>query len=63
MCILVLCSALLNVIRETENDDLTGVMQRLVCTYVEEITPLAVQMTAHLADTFAQVSKINDNTR
>lgn len=46
---------LLNVIRETENDDLTGVMQRLVCTYVEEVTPLAVEMTSHLAQTFAQV--------
>ncbi|XP_076472209.1 importin-7-like [Babylonia areolata] len=46
---------LLKVIRETENDDLTGVMQRLVCTYVEEVTPLAVSMTTHLADTFAQV--------
>ena len=48
-------SELLNVIRETENDDLTGVMQRLVCTYVEEVTPLAVSMTTHLADTFAKV--------
>ncbi|KAK7098741.1 importin-7-like [Littorina saxatilis] len=46
---------LLNVIRETENDDLTGVMQRLVCTYVEEVTPLAVNMTSHLAETFAKV--------
>lgn len=42
-------------IRETENDDLTGVMQCLVCTYVEEVTPLAVSMTTHLADTFAKV--------
>ncbi|GFS07829.1 importin-7, partial [Elysia marginata] len=46
---------LLNVIRETENDDLTGVMQKLVCTYVEEVIPIAVEMMSHLAQTFAQV--------
>ncbi|KAK7477196.1 hypothetical protein BaRGS_00031581 [Batillaria attramentaria] len=46
---------LLNVIRETENDDLTGVMQRIVCTYTDEVTPLAVEMTSHLAQTFAKV--------
>ena len=47
-------SELLNVIRETENDDLTSVMQKIVCTYVEEVTPLAVEMTTHLAQTFAK---------
>lgn len=46
---------LLNVLRETENDDLTTVMQKLVCTYVEEVTPLAVEITSHLAQTFAKV--------
>lgn len=46
---------LLNVIRETENDDLTGVMQKLVCTYVDEVIPIAVEMMSHLAQTFAQV--------
>lgn len=46
---------LLNVIRETESDDLTTVMQRLVCTYVEEVSTLAVEMMTHLASTFAQV--------
>jgi len=46
---------LLNVIRETENDELTGVMQKLVCTYVEEVTPIAVDMMTHLAQTFAQI--------
>ena len=39
---------LLGIIRETENDDLTGTMQRLVCTYVEEVTPIAVEMMSHL---------------
>ncbi|BFZ04143.1 hypothetical protein BsWGS_07182 [Bradybaena similaris] len=46
---------LLQVIRETENDDLTGVMQKLVCTYVEEVIPIAVDMMTHLAQTFAHV--------
>ncbi|KAH3857509.1 hypothetical protein DPMN_100118, partial [Dreissena polymorpha] len=46
---------LLKIIRETENDDLTGTMQRLVCTYVEEVTPIAVEMMSHLATTFSQV--------
>ncbi|XP_074661019.1 importin-7-like [Tubulanus polymorphus] len=46
---------LLKIIRETENDDLTGVMQKLVCTFVDEITPLAIEMTRHLAETFKQV--------
>jgi len=39
---------LLNIIRETENDDLTGTMQRLVCHYVEEVMPIAVEMMSHL---------------
>ena len=42
-------------LRETENDDLTSVMQKIVCTYVEEVTPLAVEITSHLAQTFAKV--------
>ncbi|XP_071104621.1 importin-7-like [Haliotis cracherodii] len=46
---------LLKVIRETENDDLTGVMQRLVCTYTDDVIPIAVEMMSHLAQTFAQV--------
>lgn len=46
---------LLKIIRETENDDLTNVMQKLVCTYTEQLTPIAVEMTQHLATTFSQV--------
>ena len=46
---------LLNIIRETENEDLTSVLQKFVCTYVAEITPLAVEITSHLADTFSKV--------
>ena len=28
---------LLNIIRQTENDDLTSVMQKIVCTYTEQV--------------------------
>ncbi|XP_072048064.1 LOW QUALITY PROTEIN: importin-7-like [Amphiura filiformis] len=47
--------ALLHVIRETEKDDLTGVMQKLIYTYGEDIIPIAVEITQHLATTFTQV--------
>ncbi|XP_075546837.1 importin-7 msk [Dermacentor variabilis] len=46
---------LLKIIRETENDDLTNVMQKIVCMYAEDIVPIAVEMTQHLAATFTQV--------
>ena len=39
---------LLKIIRETENDDLMGAMQKLVCTYVDEVAEIAVKMTEHL---------------
>ena len=42
------CSDLLQLIRETENDDLTCALQRFVCTYSDEIAPLAVEVTKHL---------------
>ncbi|NWW37047.1 IPO7 protein, partial [Panurus biarmicus] len=47
--------ALLHIIRETENDDLTNVIQKMICEYSEEVTPIAVEMTQHLAMTFNQV--------
>lgn len=50
-------------IRETENDDLTSVLQKLVRTYVEEVTPLAVEMTSHLVQTFAKVLEADDDGR
>uniref|UniRef100_A0A8C7YHS4 Importin 7 n=1 Tax=Oryzias sinensis TaxID=183150 RepID=A0A8C7YHS4_9TELE len=39
----------------TENDDLTNVIQKMICEYSEEVTPIAVEMTQHLAMTFNQV--------
>lgn len=39
---------LLNIIRETENDDITTVIQKIVCTYSEQLMPIAVEMCQHL---------------
>lgn len=36
------------VIRETENDDLTSVMQELIETYTEQIGDVAVDLCANL---------------
>ncbi|XP_023046085.1 importin-7-like [Piliocolobus tephrosceles] len=47
--------ALFRIIRETENDDLTNVIQKMIHEYSEEITPIVVEMTQHLAMTFNQV--------
>uniref|UniRef100_A0A671QG92 Importin N-terminal domain-containing protein n=1 Tax=Sinocyclocheilus anshuiensis TaxID=1608454 RepID=A0A671QG92_9TELE len=38
-----------------KNDDLTNVIQKMICEYSEEVTPIAVEMTQHLALTFNQV--------
>ena len=48
---------LLQVIRETENDDLTSVMQKIICTYTEQLIPLAVNICNNLMTTFAQVKR------
>lgn len=46
---------LLHIIRETENEDVTGVMQKLVCVFTEQLSPIAVEICQHLATTFSQV--------
>jgi len=51
---------LLKIIRETENDDLTSVMQKIVCTYTEQLVPVAVDICTHLVGTFAQVLESAD---
>lgn len=48
---------LLSIIRQTENDDLTTVMQKLVCTFSQELMPIAVDICQHLV----RNSIINDN--
>lgn len=52
---------LLKIIRETENDDLTSIMQKIVCSYTEQLTPVAVDMCKHLVETFAQVLETSDS--
>uniref|UniRef100_A0A8C7XF26 Importin 8 n=1 Tax=Oryzias sinensis TaxID=183150 RepID=A0A8C7XF26_9TELE len=39
---------LLHVIRETENDDLTNVIQKMICVYNQEMAAIAVDMTQNL---------------
>jgi len=46
---------LLNIIRETENEDLTNVMQKLICTFPKQLSPTAFEMTQHLEQTFNQL--------
>lgn len=53
---------LLNIIRLTENDDLTTVMQKIVCCYPEQLTPIAVEMCQHLATTFSQVLETDEGS-
>lgn len=53
---------LLEVIRETENDELTTVLQKLVCTFGEDVAPVAVDITTHLAQTFAKVIDSSDSS-
>jgi len=51
MCVCV--EDLLQLIRDTENDDLTCALQRFVCTYSDEIAPLAIEVTKHLVRCFS----------
>lgn len=46
---------LLTIIRETENEDVTSVMQKLVCVFTAHLAPIAVEICQHLAATFSQV--------
>lgn len=40
----------LNVIRETKNDDLTNTLQKIITVYQEELAELAVEMCQHLVN-------------
>uniref|UniRef100_A0A3B4XMZ9 Importin 8 n=1 Tax=Seriola lalandi dorsalis TaxID=1841481 RepID=A0A3B4XMZ9_SERLL len=46
---------LLHVVKETENDDLTNVIQKMICEYNHEVAAIAVDMTQNLADIFTRV--------
>lgn len=39
---------LLHVVKETENDDLTTVIQKMICEYNQEVAAIAVDMTRKL---------------
>uniref|UniRef100_A0A7N8X965 Importin 8 n=1 Tax=Mastacembelus armatus TaxID=205130 RepID=A0A7N8X965_9TELE len=46
---------LLHVVKETENDDLTNVIQKMICEYNQEVAAIAVDMTQNLAEIFMRV--------
>ncbi|XP_011611451.1 importin-8 isoform X1 [Takifugu rubripes] len=46
---------LLHVVKETENDDLTNVIQKMICEYNQEVAAIAVNMTQNLAEIFIRV--------
>ncbi|XP_058126531.1 importin-7 [Anopheles ziemanni] len=52
---------LLKIIRETENEELTTVLQKIVCTYSDQLPPIAVDICQHLATTFSQVLETDEN--
>lgn len=51
---------ILSIIRETENEELTNVMQRIVCVYSNQLVPIAVEVCQHLATTLNQVLETDD---
>lgn len=52
----------LMIIRQTENDDLTTVIQRLLCTYTHALTPIAVEICQHLVTTFSLVLETDEGS-
>ncbi|KAF6119171.1 importin 8 [Phyllostomus discolor] len=46
---------LLHVVIETENDDVTNVIQKMICEYSQEVASIAVDMTQQLAEIFGKV--------
>uniref|UniRef100_A0A3P9IEQ1 Importin 8 n=1 Tax=Oryzias latipes TaxID=8090 RepID=A0A3P9IEQ1_ORYLA len=54
-CIRPVMQELLHVIRETENDDLTNVIQKMICVYNQEMAAIAVDMTQNLSEIFTRV--------
>jgi len=47
--------ALLELVRSTESDELTNVVQRIICLYCEEVIPYAVEITENLTATFLSI--------
>ncbi|XP_050360804.1 importin-7 [Nymphalis io] len=53
---------LLQVIRETENDNIANVLQKIVPLYTEQLMPMAYEITDHLATTFSKVIETDSGT-
>ncbi|XP_061718517.1 importin-7 isoform X2 [Cydia pomonella] len=53
---------LLKVIRETENDNIASVLQKIVPLYTEQLMPMAYEITDHLATTFRKVIETDSGT-
>jgi importin-7 len=51
---------LLKIIRETENEDLTNALQKIVCSFSDQLVPIAIDICQHLATTFSQVLEGDD---
>lgn len=46
---------LLHIVKETESDDVTNVIQKLICEYSHDMASIAVDITQHLAEIFGKV--------
>ncbi|CAH0401822.1 unnamed protein product [Chilo suppressalis] len=55
-------SELLKVIRETENDNIANVLQKIVPLYTEQLMPMAFEIIDHLATTFSKVIETDSGT-
>uniref|UniRef100_A0A7N8Y4D0 Importin 8 n=1 Tax=Mastacembelus armatus TaxID=205130 RepID=A0A7N8Y4D0_9TELE len=52
---------LLHVVKETENDDLTNVIQKMICEYNQEVAAIAVDMTQNLFSFVLQSEEYEEN--
>uniref|UniRef100_A0A669B6W5 Importin 8 n=1 Tax=Oreochromis niloticus TaxID=8128 RepID=A0A669B6W5_ORENI len=52
---------LLHVVRETENDDLTNVIQKMICEYNQEVAVIAVDMTQNLFNQVLRNEEYEEN--
>lgn len=53
---------LLEIIRETENDNIANVLQKVVPCYSDQLLPMAYEITDHLATTFSKVIETDSGT-
>lgn len=50
---------MLTLIRDTENDELASALQKFVCQFSNDITPLAVEVTKHLVSSIRLLKTFN----